>query len=153
MADRGPLTADDLTPIYDLPQAEPRPDEVPGVMEAMCGDCAFRPGSPERTDDPTVSVGSEQLEQLVTGGTPFWCHNGMRRRVGSSVDLGDGRTVSVHEDDPSAFDPPMLTGSPLGPIPYKADGSPADLCAGWTARRLHHIYKADPETSTTEVDA
>lgn len=45
----------------------PRP---PAVMKSPCGDCAFRPGSPEREEDP-------ELTEHCQRDRPFWCHKGM----------------------------------------------------------------------------
>lgn len=45
----------------------PRP---PAVMRSPCGDCAFRPGSPEREYDDT-------LAKHCVRDIPFWCHKGL----------------------------------------------------------------------------
>jgi hypothetical protein len=56
-------------PIVPLP---PLPTTAP-AMPSPCDDCAFRAGSPER-DDPAVWAA---LQQHVTAGEPFFCHQGM----------------------------------------------------------------------------
>jgi hypothetical protein len=109
-------------PVYDVEQAPPRPMAGPQDLQArprMCGDCAFKPGSPERTDPLMV----ETLMELPSTRTPFWCHDGMRRPV--RWEHPDGRTVA---GDPADWHPAQL-----GRVPYRADGSPALLCAGWAA--------------------
>jgi hypothetical protein len=109
---------------YDQDQQPPRP--IVGVAEAvrqprMCGDCAYRPDSPERTLAHTAL----KLEDLPLDGSPFWCHQGIRRPV--EWRHPDGRTMPGAADD---YQPPMVAG-----VPYQADGSPARLCAGWAVRR------------------
>lgn len=104
--------------VYDLEQAAP----VPAVQETrptMCDDCAYRPGSPERLGD------EDHLLGLPARGATFSCHDGMRSVVkwvhpsGAEV-LGS----------PDAYEPPVVDA-----VPYRADGAPALLCAGWAARR------------------
>jgi hypothetical protein len=114
-------------PVYDVAQARPRPPAGPDellVQRAKCGDCAYRPGSPERA----TAYEAETLYDLAAGGTPFWCHTGMRRPV--SWVHPDGREVP---GDPADWQPPMVSG-----IPYQADGSPGLLCAGWAAIAAAH---------------
>lgn len=114
----GPDACTCWVPEYDVEQLPPRLG-VPEVRERMCGDCAFRPGSPERAEE----YSEETLLELALTGTPFWCHDGMRRPSRwRHPELGvvDGRT-----DD---WQPAML-----GPLPFRADGRPALLCAGWAA--------------------
>lgn len=109
-------------PVYDVDQAPPRPPNRPEDLHArprMCGDCAYRPGSPERSDPLLV----DELLDLPAGHTPFWCHDGMRRPI--RWEHPDGRTIA---GDPADWHPAMHSG-----IPYQADGSPAMLCAGWAA--------------------
>jgi hypothetical protein len=110
-------------PVFDVEQQRPRPPAGPeelAVQRALCGDCAFRKGSPERADEWTESA----LFDLAASSVPFWCHQGMRRPV--RWEHPDGRTVAGSTDD---WQPPMVAG-----IPYQADGTPGLLCAGWAAR-------------------
>jgi hypothetical protein len=111
------------TPVFDTEQADPRPPASPEdltVRTRICGDCAFRKGSPERA----CSWSEDALFDLAATGEPFWCHDGMRRPV--RWEHPDGRTVdgSPHDWQPAR----------VGNVPYRADGSPGLLCAGWMAR-------------------
>lgn len=120
---RGPEACICWVPVYALEQAPPRPPTSPQdliAQPAMCGDCAFRKGSPERADAWTEVA----LLELAEEGKPFWCHAGMRRPA--HWEHPDGRVVDGSPDD---WKPPMVNG-----IPYRADGSPGLLCAGWMAR-------------------
>jgi hypothetical protein len=92
---------------------------------AMCPDCAFRPGSPERRGDARFAHSGEgELEDLAAHHR-FTCHMGTRRRL--ALVHPSGTRV---EGGPGDYDPPIEGG-----IPFKADGTPADLCAGWIAAR------------------
>lgn len=127
---RGPQYCTCWTEAFDAEQ-RPAVEGDPGCRDAMCADCAFRPGSPERQGDERYSADAELLDQLVETGTPFFCHIGIRRAArlvhpsGAEVELPDGdyRPVVV------------------GGVPYKADGSPGDLCAGYAARRLKRLER------------
>lgn len=110
-------------PVYDIDQAAPVPPARPEDIEVRlrpCGDCAFRKDSPERADEWT----EEALLGLPATGEPFWCHDGMRRPI--RWDHPDGRTVPGSTSD---WRPAMV-----GPVPFRADGRPGLLCAGWAAR-------------------
>lgn len=110
--------------VHDLEQADP----VPGPAEiraGMCSDCAYRPGSPEKVVDPAVSGNPDVLEALAESGTPFYCHDGIRRVITRRHPAG-----AALPGHPAAYDPPVRDG-----IPYRADGRPGLLCAGWDARR------------------
>jgi len=121
---------------YDVEQAEPRTDGLLfGCRDSMCRDCAFRPDSPERTDDPDAAGDQELLDELVATGQPFWCHQGMRRPVRYRHPSG-----VVVEASPLEYAPPQL-----GAVPCKADGSPADLCFGWAARRAKFVEQLERE--------
>lgn len=86
----------------------------------MCGDCAFRKDSPERRE----AFLEEALMELPTTGQPFYCHEDMRRPV--RWEHPDGRTV---EGSTADWQPPIIGG-----LPYRLDGRPGLLCAGWAAR-------------------
>ena len=118
----GPAACTCWEPVFDVEQAPPRPLTGPQDLQPrdrMCGDCAFRPGSPERAD----SFSEEALLELARTGDPFWCHQGMRRPA--YWRHPDGRTVPGSPDD---YQPAALNS-----VPYQADGSPGLLCAGWAA--------------------
>lgn len=122
--------------VYDLDQTAPDPATVrlleagiePVTRSRMCGDCAYRPESPERSEDPTYKGGGEFLDELAATGDRFWCHQDMRRpRV---LRHPSGMEIPGH---PAAYRPPIVNG-----IPYRADGQPGELCAGWAAHRRRH---------------
>jgi hypothetical protein len=109
-------------PVFDVEQAPPQPaGDVAGlpVRERMCGDCAYRPGSPERAE----GYAEECLLALPADGELFFCHSGMRRPT--HWEHPDGRTVPASDAD---YQPPVVGG-----VPYRADGRPGLLCAGWAA--------------------
>jgi hypothetical protein len=122
-----PVFAEEQRPIVD--------GLSPTVADAMCVDCAYRPGSPERSGHPQAAGDQDLLDQLVRDGTPFWCHQGIRRPVGYLHPAGVGILASGLE-----YTPPTRDG-----VPYRADGTPADYCAGWAARTLHEgAFAPDP---------
>ena len=122
----GPQRCTCWTPVYDLEQQEIQPGlPLPRVPVRMCHDCAFRPGSPERSGDESYAHASQDdLDAMVAGRTPFACHQGIRHPV--KWVHPSGVEVAGH---PGGYDPPIVDG-----IPYKADGTPADLCSGWLLR-------------------
>lgn len=121
----GPHRCTCWRPVYDIEQVDPLPD-VPQVRPAgMCGDCAYRPGSPERQGDPDHAGDAELLDDLAASGTPFWCHDGIRRPA-RWVHPPTGIEVPGH---PADYEPPMV-----GAVPFRANGRMAFLCAGWAAR-------------------
>lgn len=128
----GPQRCTCWEPVYDLEQASPDPEAArwlaagiePSTRRRMCGDCAYRPGSPERSGDETYAGDPEFLEHIAGAGERFWCHQGMRRPV--LWRHPSGIEIPGH---PGAYRPPKVGG-----VPYKADGTPGDLCAGWAAR-------------------
>lgn len=105
---------------YDAPQ-QPRKAGPMLARARMCTDCAFRPDSPERQGDERYAHSDvDGIEQVMDG--VFLCHNGMRRIVRERHPSG-----AVVEAMPGSYSPP----SP----PCKADGSPAEYCAGWVTER------------------
>lgn len=132
-------------PQYDLEQATPilvagRGDVA--TRTGMCHDCAYRPGSPERSDGDGYM--QEVLYDLARGGEPFYCHQQMRRPVRWLHP--DGR---VADADPKDYQPPIdrQTG-----VAYKADGTPGDLCAGWAAIAANTSRQAGPDWLQQLVD-
>ena len=120
-------------PIYDPPeQARMLRGEVT-VMPAMCGDCAYRPGSPERRGSPDAAADGYDLDDLAISRTRFWCHDGMRRLLGLAHPSGEVWIAESAEDGRAVthYDPPIDWRG----IPHRADGTPGSLCAGWEARR------------------
>lgn len=117
---RGPEACTCWEPIFAVEQAPPRPPSSPAdltVRGSRCGDCAYRRDSPEKADEWSA----EHLVHLAATGTPFWCHDGMRRPV--LWRHPDGREI---EGSTADWQPAMV-----GPVPFRADGSPGLLCAGW----------------------
>jgi hypothetical protein len=111
------------TPVYDLDQVEPDPGTIalleagiePVTRTKRCHDCAFRPDSPERAR-------GEELEGLPN----FWCHQGIRRPT--AYRHPDGRVRPF--DDSADYQPPIVAG-----VPWRADGTPAERCAGHAQAR------------------
>lgn len=102
-----------------------------GARTARCSDCAYLANSPERRGEDGYQGDPESLEQMVRDGSPFACHQGIRKPV--KYVHPSGAEVPGH---PAAYNPPVIDG-----VPYKADGTPADLCAGWSARRLAYMQR------------
>jgi hypothetical protein len=118
-------------PIYDLEQ-EPVVEAPAGCRTLQCVDCAYRVDSPERQGDESVVGDDYELERIVRLGEPFWCHQGMRRPI-AFVHYPTGIVVP---GEAANYRPPMRERRP-----YKADGTPADICAGWAARRLRYVAR------------
>lgn len=139
----GPARCTCWTAVHDLEQTDP--DRTlraalaagcpPSVRPSMCVDCAYRPGSPEKSGDPRMAGSPESLEALAASGEPFWCHQGQRRTLRRVHPDG-----AVQEAGPGAYDPPIVDG-----IPWKADGQPGEMCAGWDARRRALAARAEAE--------
>lgn len=96
----------------------------PNTRSLMCVDCAYRPGSPEKSADPTYQGDADELERIAREDR-FWCHQGTRRPV--KWVHRSGAEIPGH---PASYRPPVVDA-----VPYKANGTPSDLCAGWAARR------------------
>lgn len=112
----GPGRCTCWVPVYDLEQQEIVPGlPLPPIPVRMCGDCAYRPHSPERSGGEGYNGDAGTLDDLVRNREPFYCHQGIRK--------------PVSHRHPAAYDPPIRDG-----VPYKADGTPANLCAGWLLR-------------------
>lgn len=116
--------------VYEGEQAEPRPGAEPETRKRMCGDCAFRPGSPELRDSDHAVCGYADLVRIMLNeAESFWCHDGLRRVVG--MRHPNGMTVPLDATDGVvAYDPPIVDG-----IPYRLDGQPGLRCAGLAAER------------------
>lgn len=110
-------------PVWNVEQ---QPPVLPVAREQLvprargCSDCAFRKDSPERQDEWQ----EETLLSLAERGQPFWCHDGMRRPLQWRHPHG----ITV-DGDPADWQPPIVHS-----IPFRADGTPGLLCAGWAAR-------------------
>jgi hypothetical protein len=126
-------------PVYDLQQSEDLqlvagPMDCP-VQDGMCGDCAYRKDSPERT------VGDRYQEETLldmanSGGRQvFFCHANMRRPV--RWEHPDGRVV---DGDPEDYQPPFVDN-----VPYRADGQPGLICYGWNSRAQRFRRQVQPD--------
>lgn len=128
----GPRSCTCWEPVFDQPQHEPVGDcSRSARRHALCHDCAYRPGSPERSDPETAGG----LMSLPEVGQPFYCHQGMRRLV--RWEHPDGRTYTPDRDD---YHPGYAED-----VPLKADGTPAAICEGW--RRLQRAHLRQEATS------
>lgn len=131
----GPQYCTCWEPVFDLEQ-QPVAEGEPGQRAALCRDCAYRPGSPERQGDKRYSGDPELLEQIIRTGARFFCHAGIRQ-VAKLVHPS-GAVVDALEAAPGGYQPPVVNG-----VPHKADGSPGDVCAGWAARRAAHLRREE----------
>lgn len=114
-------------PVYDLEQQPLHNDGALPVeistRAKCCGDCAYRNGSPERSDERAELL----LDVAHSGGRrEFWCHQGVRRVI--AFKHPDGRELPAGDGD---YRPPV--GPEDRPIIWKADGTPGERCAGWAA--------------------
>lgn len=122
---RGPGACTCWEPVYDLQQRELDPAE-PTARTAMCADCAYRPDSPEMNGSEHHEGDPEMLLRIArTREGRFFCHQGIRRP--KEWRHPDGR-VRTHEGAAADYRPPMV-----GNVPYRANGAPAEICAGWAA--------------------
>jgi hypothetical protein len=97
----------------------------PATRPSMCGDCAYRPDSPEKQGHSDYKGDAAFLEDIAHRGERFWCHDGLLLIVRWRHPTG-----TVVEPPANAYLPKIVAG-----VPYKRDGQPAFLCAGWAARR------------------
>jgi hypothetical protein len=104
--------------VFDLEQQPIRAQLRDDAREKACSDCAYRPDSPERAQ-------GDDLERLVESGDVFWCHQGIRCVIEYRHPDGRVHIPEFRRD----YRPPLQDARP-----YKADGTPADICAGWWAR-------------------
>ncbi len=79
----------------------------PNVRRKCCSDCGCRRNS------PLTPITADPME-LAQGGVPFYCHEGA-----AFDEYGEFTWVLERGAAP----------------PLKVDGTPADLCAGWSAYR------------------
>lgn len=139
----GPAGCTCWAPVYDVDQQDPRRirhGEAPDVRDRMCGDCAYRPGSPERQGDESMGADAQFLEQLAASGTRFWCHDGMRKPTAWQHPAG--MRIPAASDRDGDYQPLIANG-----VPYRADGRPGLLCAGWAARRRALTASPDRDES------
>lgn len=124
-------------------QAGPEPK-----MPTACGDCAYRPQSPERQDNGgDLPVTFDPLR-------PFHCHVGMPALVGwSHPGLGD---VCLLASSLPTMQDGFLIGSydyephHVGGRGFQADGRPLVVCAGWAAHAARVLAEPVPVSSYDE---
>lgn len=128
----GPEQCTCWEPVYNLEQ-QPVDEQArqllgaglePVTRKQMCGDCAYRPGSPEKSGDESYRGDADFLEHIAAKGERFWCHQGLR--IPTKWVHPSGAELPGH---PGAYRPPIHDA-----VPYQADGRPGELCAGWAAR-------------------
>lgn len=126
-------------PIFDLEQ-QPVQEHLP-VKErgSMCHDCAFRKDSPERTGADGYGADQETLDDLVWSGRQFLCHQGSRRVL--MYRHPGGMEINAH---PADYDPPQCRNTQRA---FKADGTPQDICAGWSKMRRKAVKAKDEVVS------
>lgn len=129
-------------PLFNARQERAQVGPV-GIRPSCCGDCAFRPDSPERLahendEDADVLLRStwEGTQNLVRAGTPFYCHQGMRQHVGDLHPDGRLRDAGPHD---------YVPGKRNDGVPIQADGQPALVCAGWAAARARYLELVDDD--------
>lgn len=142
----GPAGCTCWEPVYDRDQVEVDPatalavatgDVQPDERHRMCGDCAYRPASPEKSGQTTHVGGAVQLERLAAAGERFYCHDGFRSPVAWRHPAG--MRIPADPDRDGDFQPLIVLG-----VPFRANGSPGLLCAGWAGRR--RVLAATKET-------
>lgn len=116
--------------VYDLEQVDPQTSCAVETRDRPCSDCAFRPGSPERTDSDHAVAGATDLLRIVHDqDRAFWCHDGMRRIIALAHPNGH-RVDIIARDGVTPYDPPIIDS-----VPYRSDGRPGLSCAGLAAAR------------------
>lgn len=128
-AEDGPTACTCWEPEFELDQEPIDTTLVPATRSAMCADCAYRPDSPERSGDDRYMCASEDGLPDVPVASTFWCHQGMRKPLRWRHPLG-----IVVECTGDFYKPPIAEIDGQA-VPFKADGTPGDRCAGWAAHR------------------
>lgn len=109
---------------------EPEVDVAQGpsaVRATRCGDCAYRPDSPERQAGEDLGV--------YTVDRPFTCHQGMPVLRGwTHPELPGVCLLASSVGDRDDFGPIMHGGQA-----WQADGTPAEQCAGWAG--VHGVQR------------
>lgn len=123
-----PVFSDEQLPVVDHL-------DIPRRLKC-CHDCAFRNGSPERQEDDGA------MDAILASGRRFFCHQGMRRVVEEVHPDGRRRPA-----DPGDYRPPTDADRDIA---FKADGTPAEICAGWLAQRAH-VEKLKPTLVGADV--
>jgi hypothetical protein len=130
-AEDGPADCTCWEPEFDVDQAPIDPGLPVATRSAMCSDCAYRPDSPESTADDRYA------ERPTPGVGVFWCHQGIRKPVRWRHPLGI--TVECTGD---YYQPPQVRDPAGNIVTYRADGTPAEQCAGWAAALAREVTRA-----------
>jgi hypothetical protein len=121
VANGGPDYCTCWEPEHDLVQSLQLDADSPLVVAPKCcHDCAYRNGSPERSGDE-----ADWLLELPSEQAIFFCHQGIRRVLRYRHPAG-----IILPTGPGDYDPPRGEGRV-----FRADGSPAEICAGFAAYR------------------
>lgn len=144
----GPAGCTCWQPVYDRDQTGPDRATVialtcgeitPDEQDGMCGDCAYRPNSPEKQSQSSHAGDATELERLAASGEKFFCHTGFR--VPTAWEHPAGMRIPADPNRDGDYQPLILLG-----IPYRADGRPGLLCAGWSARRRALLAREEKRT-------
>jgi hypothetical protein len=92
----------------------------PTQRHTMCDSCAYRLSDPTRASAEWLDDNPHRDDGR------FYCHQGLPQPI--AWVHPDGRRVET----PDSADWQETT---IDGVPYRADGTPADLCAGWLAER------------------
>lgn len=104
--------------LRDTPPTSRLCEGPPAIRPTMCGDCAYRPGSPERQ-----RADGEQLDYSIRD--RFYCHDGMP----AVVAWWHPPTGTVTRVQDRAHYAPEIRAD----LAWRHDGRPGTLCAGWAA--------------------
>lgn len=118
-------------------EPEPPADGPSDMRRRLCKSCAYRPDSIERSTSDVQDHDADDLEMLAWSDTPFYCHAGMPRIL--REEHPDGSVI--HRDGEGYMPITRPDGAPC-----KADGTPADICSGWWARRQQVLRELDAES-------
>jgi hypothetical protein len=133
----GPRGCECWVEVFSGPQAPIRPG-LPPVPDPLrpCqpgphdGGCAYLPHSPEKQGTPGYGADAGDLDRLAAEGQPFYCHTGMVYLIGLAHPSGASYSPKLGD-----FRPVIKDG-----VPYRANGQPGFVCAGWLLRR-HTLTK------------
>ena len=134
-ASRGPGGCSCWIPEYSTRRRKPLGGTVV-ERDKPCADCAYSHGSAEQQS----AFDSENLSHIAASGDGvFFCHQGIayvvrwRHPLGMVVEAELDAAGAVNTYEPR-YATAALNGN-LTSVPAKANGKPADICAGYAARR------------------
>lgn len=100
-----------------------------------CADCACRKDSPESRGVGDYQNKPAEFSVLVSAGVRFYCHEGMPAQSGHRHEDGRESAMPLPHHN---YRPRVRRDG----VPTKADGTPADICAGWAQLREQHLQRA-----------